>query len=308
MRLLRALVVVALMVGAGQCAYALTDAAVKPFDWPTDTTFEFAILGPDGTRFATAYYRVLKEESQGRTLYRFKYMARNDVMSESTECWIDPVTMLPVRSVRKLVEPQGVTYQDIAYSNGLIIVRRKMNDGQVQERDVPAPPGACYDYESLYWLIPQLDYSADSQLMLSMFSMVNEQVAHLIATDLGTRQLTLGNHTYDAHAYNLRYGLAPYTYYTVMQDGLAVPARIEMGKNTFVNIKIDPAKVKLAKPGAKDAAKSEADKDKVKPKGKAKAKPKATAKDKAKDKDENKDQPAEPGAGPLGPPPPGHTY
>jgi hypothetical protein len=299
MSILRLLAVSAvLLLVLGQAAMAITDATVRPFDYPPESTYEFAILGQDNVRIATAYYRILLEESQGRKLYRFKYMARNEAVSESTECWIDPVTMIPVRSVRKLVTSQGTSYQDIAYSQGVIIVRRKQNDGPVRQSDIVAPPKACYDYETLFWLIPQLDFTVDSQLMLSMFSMVNEQVAFSYASDLGARQITIGSRTYDANAYNIRYGLAPYMLYTVMQSGYAVPARIEMGKNTFVNIKLDPAKVKLPRA---DAAKPPAEAKATPPKpetGKAKAKPKA----------KDQEQPPDPGANPLGPPPPGGQY
>lgn len=280
-----------LLLVISQAAFALTDATVRPFDYPAESTFEFAILGQDNTRIATAYYRILLEESQGRRLYRFKYMARNEVVSEATECWIDPATMLPLRSTRKLVTSQGTTYQDIAYSQGVIIVRRKQNDGPVRQSDVVAPPKACYDYETLFWLIPQLDFGADAQLMLSMFSMVNEQVSPSYASALGARQLTIGSHTYDCNAYNIRYGLAPYMLYTVMQEGYAVPARIEMGRSTFVNIKLDPAKVKLPRPApAKDKAKPAPDK----------AKP--------QDKEPQPEPPDDPNANPLGPPPPGGQF
>ncbi len=296
MSILRALVCsCVLLLVFGQAAMAQIDASVQPFDYPPESTYEFAILGQDNTRIATAYYRILQEESQGRKLYRFKYMARNEAVSESTECWIDPATMLPVRSVRKLVTNQGTTYQDIAYSQGVIIVRRKLNDGPVHQSDVVAPPKACYDYETLFWLIPQLDFSTNSQLMFNMFSMVNEQVSWSYASNLGARQLTIGGHTYEATAYNIRYGMAPYMLFTVPQSGYAVPARIEMGKNIFVNLKLDPAKVKLpradaVKPKAKDAQ------------GQAKPKPKP------KQDETESEPPSEPGANPLGPPPPGGQY
>jgi hypothetical protein len=251
MRLLCALLTLYLLLTLWQTAFAQSEAQIKPFDLPSDSTYEFAIMGTDGQRFATAYYRILKEDSQGREMYRLKYMARNEVMSESTECWFDPATMLPVRSVRKLVESEHTTYQDIAYTDGVIVIRRKIDNGAVQQRDVPAPPAACYDYETLFWLIPQVVISNETQAMLGMFSMVNEQVAHCFISDLGSRQLVVGTQTYEAHAYSVRYGLAPYTIFTVMQNGYPTPARVEMGNSVFVNIKLDPAKAKTTKPKTK---------------------------------------------------------
>ena len=82
---------VALVFCLLSAAWAVDEAQVAPFDWPEETTFEFAIYSQSsGQRVATAYYRVLREESEGREVYHFKYHARNDQLSEAAECFVPP--------------------------------------------------------------------------------------------------------------------------------------------------------------------------------------------------------------------------
>lgn len=261
---------------------------VKAFNWPQDTTFEFAIKDSSGKRIATAYYRVLKEQVEGRPVYRFKYVGRNEQISESSECWVYPDTMLPLRSTRKVVSGGRTFYLDVAYGKKLIVVRRKYEGEQVSEVKYPAPEDV-FDYESLMWVIPQLEFGQGQQVKLSVFSTLTESLSTVLVDDKGVVKLLVNGKEYDAHQYEFQVSLSPYVYYSVMQNGRAVPAAVKMGDNTFENLKLDPAKQSVKAPPPND-----------------KAKPGQTAKAKPKPKDKPKETP--PGENPLGPPPPGGRF
>jgi hypothetical protein len=278
----------AVLLSTAGAAWALSEAKMKPFDWPQETTFEFAIVDHGGARVATAYYRVLKETANGQPLYRYKYVGRNAAMSEASECWVYPDTLLPVRSTRKFVSNNRALFQDVAYGKGVIILRRKYDDSPVEERQIPSPSNACYDYESLMWIIPYLDFTGDTQLKMNVYSMITETMSAVVVSDLGPRELALGKYTYQAHCYSFSVGMVPYTYWSVLQDGRPVPARVDMDKNSFVNLKLDPKKVTAPKPAAQ---------------------PKPEEKQgEQKKKEEQPEQPAKPGENPLGPPPPGSRF
>jgi hypothetical protein len=265
------------------------EGKAKPFSWPKDSTFEFAIKDTANRRIATAYYRVLKELSQGQTVYRLKYVGRNEQISESSECWIHADTMLPLRSTRKVVSGGRTFYLDVAYGKNQIILRRKYEGQQVSEVRLPAP-GPVYDYESLVWLIPQLDFTAGPKLKLNVFSTLTEALSTVIVETKGPEQVVVNGKPFQAQRYEFQVSLSQYVYHSVLQDGRAVPALVVMGENTFENLKLDPAKAKIKAQPVKDpAVKQPAEKPKDKPQDK----PKDTPKD---------------GENPLGPPPKGSRF
>lgn len=233
-------------------ALAQSEARLKPFDWPNDSTFEFGIFDKTGARIATAYYRILKEELQGQAAYRLKYVGRNEQTSEASECWIHPDSLLPLRSTRKLVAGGGAFYLDVAYGSGVIVIRRKYEGEEPSQQELPTN-GRMYDYESLLWLIPQIDFGPETQARLNIFDTLNYIPATVVVNDLGEQQLTVKDHTYPAHAYSFEVSLTPYLYWTVMQEGRAVPARFDPGGNSFINLNLDPAKCTAKAPAPKPA-------------------------------------------------------
>jgi len=279
----------ALLLAAG-IALAQDEARVKPFDWPGESTFEFGIFDTQGARIATAYYRILKEQLEGQTAYRLKYVGRNEQTSEASECWIHPDTMLPMRSTRKLVSGGRTFYLDVAYGEDMIVLRRKYEGEEPTQQQMPAVDN-LYDYESLIWLIPQLDFGTGTQARLNVFDTLNYAATTVMINDLGEENLEIRGVTYPTHAYSFEVSLTPYKYWTVVQDGRAVPARFDPGSNSFINLGLDLKKCTTKAPPAN-----------AKPPA---AKPKPVKKNEQK---EEQEETAPPGENPLGPPPPGHRF
>ena len=206
--------VAAVLLAAG-VVFAQTEARIKPFDWPGDSTFEFGIFDKTGARVATAYYRILKEQLEGKTAYRMKYVGRNEQTSEASECWVYPDSMLPMRSTRKLVSGGRTFYLDVAYGEDVIMLRRKYEGEEPQQQQMPAVAN-MFDYESLIWLIPQIDFGGETQARLNVFDTLNYTATTVIVNDLGEEQLPLKGVTYPAHSYSFEVSLTPYKYWTVM--------------------------------------------------------------------------------------------
>jgi len=279
-------------------ALALTEATVRPFDWPPKSTFEYAILDSAGKRVASAYYRVLQESLNGTPVFHFKYVGRNDQMSEASECWVHADTMLPVRSTRKVVSGGRTFFLDVTYKQGVIVAKRKFEGQEPGEMQLPAP-GPVYDYESLMWLVPQIDFAGDKQAKLNLYSTLNEVLTTVVVNDGGEQQVVIAGKTYKAHVYSFNVNNASYMYFGVLQDGLTVPGRVDMGGNSFVNLKLDPAKVKGARvKTAQPAAEKGAG---------AAAPPKKGEAEKPKPKEEEP-PPSNPHENPLGPPPKGGKF
>ena len=272
----------------GAAPISTQEAELRPLAFGDDTTFEFGIYDSHGERFATAYYRILKEVTGGRDAYRVKYVGRNNRMSESAECWILPETLLPLRSTRKVISGSTTTFFDVAYSSDKIVFRRKRGEGgQVEEQQFSAPR-AFYDYESLIWIVPQIEFGEATQLSLPIFDTLNVLPMTLVVSHQGGQTLSAGGKDYPAELYSFSVGATPYKLYAVNQDGQMVPGRIDMAKISFVNLTLDPKKVK---DGVVTASKTPA------------KQPKPVAKP-------AEEPPAETPAGenPLGPPPPGRRF
>lgn len=283
MRLLSAAVVLTAWLWAqASAAQQIPEAKVIPPDWPAEQTFEFAIFNNAGARIATAYYRILQAESQGRPVYWLKYVGRNEQMSESSECWVFRDTLAPLRSTRKLVSGRTL-YQDVAYADGVIIVRKKYDDGAPQEREFAAPT-MHFDYEQLLWLIPQLDFQGQSRVRFNLFSTITETQASVVVTDVGVQPLVVAEHEYQSHLYAFDINLVPYKLWTVMQDGRPVVAQLTMGSTSFVNMRLDP-KVSGPMPATTQRPAAQ-----------------------PKQAEEEEPVPAEPDDNPLGPPPPGGRF
>lgn len=280
-----------------QAAWALEAAAVIPADWPAESTHEFAIFDPAGNRLATAYYRLIAEESNGREIYHLKYVGRNELISEAAECWIEPQTLRPLRSTRKVVAEGRTFYQDIAYSDGVVIARRKYEGEEIVEQQLPAP-GAVYDYEQLMWLLPQLDFGGATNAYLNMFVTIRGNVATVVVNDLGEQAITVQDESYTAHGYGFEVNLTPHELWTVQQDGQTVPARFKTGDNVFVNLGLDPARTGAAPAAPPPAAAPE-------PEAEPPAEPEPVPEE---EPEEEEEEPSDPSVNPLGPPPPGSRF
>lgn len=250
MRLTRIAVVLALALALCYLAVRVEAAAVelRRMDWPNDTQFQFGIYNGRDERYATAYYRILKEKNKDRTLYHIKYLGRNDKMSESAEVWLEPESLLPVRSTRKVVGRTKTLYVDCAYEPNLITVRQKYEGQPVTELKVPAQSG-FYDFEALYWIIPQIEWPKDNITYLNYFNTFKFRLETAVITKEGPDRVNAKDKNYPATRYRFAIGSTQYTFWTVEQDGRQVPARIFMDDPddrsdiTFVNLGLNPKKV-----------------------------------------------------------------
>lgn len=228
---------------------------LRPLDWPNDTQMQFGIYNGSNERFATAYYRILKETVKGETLYHFKYMARNEQMSESAEVWVDPKTILPVRSTRKVVGSSRTLYVDCAYQDSKIIVRQKYEGDPVTELTVPVT-GQFFDFEALYWVIPQIDWAAGNMTSINYFNTFKFRLETAVIAREGADKLSILGKDYPAVRYRFNVGMTQYSFWTVDQNGRQVPAKIFMDDQddradvTFVNLGLDPKKVKGGSAGS----------------------------------------------------------
>jgi len=293
-----------IMIGAAlllwlSTAWALEEARVLPTEWPEESTYEFAIFDATlTTRIATAYYRVLVEESAGRPVYHIKYVGRNQEMSEAAECWLNPGDLTPQRSTRKVVVDENAFFQDNAYAEGAVVIRRKYGDGEVNEQQFPAPM-PTYDYEQLMWLVPQLDFSTSSQLVLNLFVTIRSNLASVVVTDLGEQTVKILDDAYTAHGYNFEVNMTPHALWTVEQNGRQVPARFDTGEHIFLNLGLDPdAQGAAPLPAAAPPVAKPAPSPQPKPEPKPKPEP----------EEEEEEEETDPNANPLGPPPEGSRF
>lgn len=220
---------------------ALNNPSVYKPDFEHDSTFEFGIFDKGGQRIATAYYRILKEETEGRKVWRFKYVGRNSGSSESSECWVDLDSLQPIRSTRKVVYNNQAYYSDVAYQGEQIVVREKRDEMQPSERTFPQAKGT-YDYEELMWLIPLLDFDGAQQVKLNVFDSLNLLPLTVTVTDEGIAPVNVQQKQFSGHKFSFRIQQSPYTLWSVMQDGREVPAKINMGDREFINLELSTKK------------------------------------------------------------------
>lgn len=291
--------IVLLSVGA---AWALGEPVLAPANWPDEATYEFAIFdNTTNTRIATAYYRMLTEETEGRPVYRIKYVGRNELISEAAECWIHRDTLKPLRSTRKVVAEGRTYYQDNAYTDGVVIIRRKYEGGEIFEEQVQAPP-PVYDYEQLMWLIPQIDFQGQQQIYINIFVTIRGNVLTMALTDLGEQPLTVLGKSYTAHCYSFDVNMTPYKLWTVTQDGQTVTARLDTGQNSFINLGLDSAIAAAA------AAPPPPPPPAIVETPPAEEEQPAEAPEEEAPEEEPEEEPSDPNVNPLGPPPPGSRF
>ena len=225
---------------------------LTPFTWANDTQFEYAIYNGTGDRTATAYYRILKEKTGNKTLYHFKYMGRNQSMSESSEAWVDPNSLHPVRSTRKLVSGGRTLFVDVAYSPGKIVVRHKYAGEQATELDIPAEL-PFFDFEELMWLPAQFQWKdKKQQTFLNYFNTFQMQTATTVVYRDGMDKITIAGKGFPATRYRFAVGATQYNVWTVDQNGREVPAKIFMDDAddrrdvTFIDLQLNLKAVKAS--------------------------------------------------------------
>jgi hypothetical protein len=148
---------------------------------------------------------------------------------------VDRTTLLPLRSTRKVASTASTYYQDVAYQDTRIVVRTKNEGTEPVSHEYPV--GAQYfDYESLLWLIPQIEFAGATQVRLNLFDTLSELPTTVMVYDNGTAGTTLLNKEIEAHLYSFDVSLTPYKFWTIVKDGREVPVRIDMGNRTFINL------------------------------------------------------------------------
>lgn len=220
---------------------AKTNPSIYKPDFVHDSTFEFGIFDKGGKRVATAYYRILKEETEGRKVWRFKYVGRNEGSSESSECWVDIDNLQPIRSTRKVVYNNQTYYSDVAYQDTQVVVREKRDEMTPSERAFALAKGT-YDYEEIMWLIPLLDFGDGKQVKISVFDSLNLLPLTVTVQDDGIEPIHVQQKEYSGHKYSFNIQSSPYKLWSVIQDGREVPAIINMGDTEFVNLELTTKK------------------------------------------------------------------
>lgn len=226
------------------------EAVIKAPSWKGDMSFEFGIYEKSGKRIATAYYRIVKQALDGQDVWQLKYTGKNDTLAENTDCWIGLNDMLPLRSTRKLVQGSQIFYKDLSYNQQGVQVRKKYEGQQVQELNIPLA-GSFYDYESLIWLVPQIDFGGAKQVRFELFDSLMEVPQTVFITDEGVSKINILGKNHDAHVYSFNVGAVPYRYYAIEAGGRLLPGRVEMGDTSFVNLQFAGSSGKKKSSGKK---------------------------------------------------------
>ncbi|MCC7476825.1 hypothetical protein IT575_00070 [bacterium] len=232
--------------GMGGSPGAVPVATLRQPDFKSESAFEFGIYDKDGKRTATAYYRIVRQELGGEDVWCFKYTGKNETLSENTDCWVGLNNMTPIRSTRKLVQGNQVFYKDLAYSEQGVKVRKKYEGQEVTELNIPLAPG-FYDYESLIWLIPLIEFGEERQVRFEIFDTLMEVPTTVIIKDTGTMRINIRGKNYDTHMYSFNVGAVPYRYYALEVGGRVIPARVDMGDTSFVNLQFGSGESKPKK-------------------------------------------------------------
>ncbi|OPX23573.1 MAG: hypothetical protein B1H03_01250 [Planctomycetales bacterium 4484_113] len=248
-----------LTVGATVPARALSEARVLSPDWHNGETFTYAIYQPAVGRIATAYYRLLTGEYEGRPIYKIVYNGKGGGLAESSTAIVDAVTLEPYKSVRKIKSAKQVFYIDTSYGDGRILVRRKQGEeGQIQETSIDFP-GRIFDYEEMMWLIPQLDFSNDDRVHLTLFSTIGDQTILVVVRNMGEDAFKFNNQKFTATKYTFNLNLITQTIWVQEIGGRRLAVKYDTGENILYNLE-------ALKPGAAVVAPPAPEKKVEKPK------------------------------------------
>lgn len=217
-------------------ARALSEARVLAPDWHNGQTFTYAIYQPAVGRIATAYYRLVTGEYEGRPVYKIIYNGTGSGLSESSTATVDAITLEPYKSVRKIRSASQVFYIDTSYGDGRIVVRRKQGEeGQIQEISIDFP-GRIFDYEELMWLIPQLDFSSDDRLHLTLFSTIGDQTILVVVRSMGEDTFEFNHQKFTGTKYTFNLNLITQTIWVQEVGGQRIAVKYDTGENVLYNL------------------------------------------------------------------------
>jgi len=217
-------------------ARALSEAKVNPPDWHDGETFTYAIYQPAVGRIATAYYRLVMDEYEGRPVFKIIYNGQGSGLAESSTALVDAVTLEPYKSVRKVKSAAQVFYIDTSYGDGRVVVRRKQGEaGEIQEMSIDFP-GRIFDYEEMMWLVPQLDFSNDDRLHLTLFSTIGDQTILVVVRNMGEDTFEFNNRKFTATKYTFNLNLITQAIWVQDFNGRLVTVKYDTGENVLYNL------------------------------------------------------------------------
>ena len=230
-------------------AYATSEARVNPPSWGSERILSYAIYRPALGRIATAYYRVLQKDHEGRPVYEIRYNGTGGNLSEASTCMVDAITLEPYRATRKIKTTADVFFIDTYYGDGRIVVRRKQGmDGDVQESSLDFP-GRIFDYEELMWLIPQLDFSNDDRLHFALFSTVGDQTILVVVRKMGEDKFTFHDKEHAATLYTFTLNMVRQSVWVQDVEGIPTVVKYDTGETIFYNLSLlKPAEVAPVEP------------------------------------------------------------
>ncbi len=248
-------------------ASATSEARIVPPDWRNGETYTFAIYRPAVGRIATAYYRFNIGEYEGRPVYKINYNALSENLTEASTTVVDAVTLEPYKTARKYKTEKGVSYVDVSYGQGKIVVRRKSGEeGEIRETIIDFP-GRIFDYDEVMWLIQQLDFSNDDRLHFALFSTVGDQTILVVVRNMGKSSFEFSGKKFQATRYSFNLNLVSQEVWIGEIDGKKTVVKYDTGENTFYNLALlKGTKVEETKQSASEEKTKEEEKVEEKPK------------------------------------------
>lgn len=238
-------------------ASAMSEARVKPPEWKDGEAQTFAVYRPAVGRIATAYYRIMSGEYESRPIYKILYTAIGEGLTESATTLVDAVTLEPYKTARKYKSAKGVSFVDVSYGQGKIVVRRKFGEeGQITETIVDFP-GRIFDYDELIWLIPQLDFSKDDRVHFPLFSTVGDQTILVVVRKVGQDVFEFHGAKFTGTKYNFNLNLVSQDIWVGNINGNQTVLKYDTGENVFYNLALLKGLKPEEKPKAEEKPKEE---------------------------------------------------
>ena len=245
-------------------APAISEATVIPPDWKNGETHAFAIHRPAVGRQATAYFRILTGEYEGRPIFKIVYNAKSDTFSEASETIVDAVTLEPYKTARKNKSASGVSYTDISYGERKIVVRRKTGEqGTIRETIIDFP-GRIFDYYEVMWLIPQLDFSNDDRLHFALFTPVGDQTLLVVVRNMGEDSFEFHGKKFKGTRFMYNLNLVTQEVWVGTINGRKTVLKYDTGEHVFYNLALLKGEAVKELPPKTEAKKEEPAKEEEK--------------------------------------------
>lgn len=249
-----------IVLAVSTAANATSEARVKSPNWGSERVLSYAIYQPAIGRIATAYYRIVQGELEGRPVFEIRYNGSGSGLSESSICTVDAVSLEPYKSTRKLKTQNDAFFIDTYYGDGRIVVRRKQGaDGEIMESSQDFP-GRIFDYEELMWLIPSLDFSADDRLHFALFSTVGDQTILVVVRKMGDDTFKFHDKDHKATLYTFTLNTVRQSLWVQDLNGVPTVVKYDTGETVLYNLDLlggaeaKPAPAKPAPPVEEEAA------------------------------------------------------